>query len=183
MKNRFITSIATVVFALSSAIAAHAVPVQWTLSNAVFDDGGTASGSFVFDAATNDYSNIAISTVAGTSGSAFTYANIPPVFFKNPGQFFGVSATGDLTGAGQLFLNFSGPMTDAGGTLDIVLSSSSQAVCSNADCTFISTPFQRFVSGSIVSSPVSAVPLPAGLALGLTGMAAFGAARRRGRRS
>ena len=37
------------------AASANAAPVTWTLQNWVFDDGGTASGSFDFDASTNTY--------------------------------------------------------------------------------------------------------------------------------
>ena len=31
------------------AAAAHAAPVTWTLTGVTFDDGSTASGSFVYD--------------------------------------------------------------------------------------------------------------------------------------
>lgn len=38
---------------LLASVGAHAVPVQWTVQGAAFDDGGTLTGSFVWDADTH----------------------------------------------------------------------------------------------------------------------------------
>jgi hypothetical protein len=46
--------------------------VKWHLSGVVFSDGGTAQGSFVYDADTAQFSQIAIET---TGSIAFTYTN------------------------------------------------------------------------------------------------------------
>ena len=51
-----------------SAVA-NGVPLIWYLSGVEFTDGGTASGSFTYDADSNTYSNINITTVF-----CFTYA-------------------------------------------------------------------------------------------------------------
>ena len=40
------------------AAAAQAVPVQWSVNGLVRDDGGTVSGSFVYDADTDTYSAV-----------------------------------------------------------------------------------------------------------------------------
>ena len=50
--------------ALMMASGAWGAPVEWTLNNALFDDGATAVGSFFYDANFNEYSNINI-TVFG----------------------------------------------------------------------------------------------------------------------
>jgi hypothetical protein len=52
---------------LVSAIT-NAAPVTWTLNNYVFDDGGTASGSFVMDSVSKE---ITAANIVTTSGSAF----------------------------------------------------------------------------------------------------------------
>ena len=48
-----------------TARPAAAVPIQWTLQNVAFNDGTTASGSFLFDADSSAYSDIAITTSTG----------------------------------------------------------------------------------------------------------------------
>ena len=41
-----------------SSLIAEAVPLRWTLDGVIFRDGGTANGSFVYDADTNIFSDI-----------------------------------------------------------------------------------------------------------------------------
>jgi hypothetical protein len=48
---------ASVVAVLAPMQIAHATPLQWTLDNFTFSDGGTAMGSFIYDADTNTYSS------------------------------------------------------------------------------------------------------------------------------
>jgi len=44
---------------------ASAQPIKWTLNNVIFSDGGTASGSFFYDAETNTVSEVNIVTEGG----------------------------------------------------------------------------------------------------------------------
>src|SRR3954469_3806541 len=46
---------------------AKSTPLVWNLSNAVFNDGGQAYGSFIYDADTDTIGNISITTTAGSS--------------------------------------------------------------------------------------------------------------------
>jgi hypothetical protein len=46
-----LTALFVVIVLLSFSTHAGAIPVNWTLSDVTFDDGGTATGSFTFDAA------------------------------------------------------------------------------------------------------------------------------------
>lgn len=120
------------------AAAAHAAPVTWTLTGVTFDDGSTVSGSFVYDAATNQYSNVAITTTATPNPvvppnvtptpplPGDSYANI----FTCTGCTFAPSATSlrlltqpqtnDQTGLNALRLKFPA-LTDAGGTVTLPL--------------------------------------------------------------
>src|SRR6185436_1870527 len=68
------------VFLLASAACllaspAMAIPVTWTMSGVTFDDGGTASGSFVYDADTDLISTWSLGIVAGSVSAlpSFTY--------------------------------------------------------------------------------------------------------------
>ena len=65
------------------AINAAAKPVTWYLQGVTFLDGGTGSGSFVYDADTNlpfgTYSNISITTTAGTTMTADSFAFFGPL--------------------------------------------------------------------------------------------------------
>ena len=54
-------------------IDAHADPVTWTLDNAVFDDDGTATGSFVYDRDTNTYSDVSITTSPAYPSCGYEY--------------------------------------------------------------------------------------------------------------
>ncbi len=55
------------------AVGAQAVPVTYILQGVTFNDGGTASGSFVYDDATNTYSNVNITTTPGAPPLGATY--------------------------------------------------------------------------------------------------------------
>jgi hypothetical protein len=58
----FVVSIAATIAILSFANSASAVPLTWTLMSARFDDGGSATGSFTYDADTNTYLDFNISS-------------------------------------------------------------------------------------------------------------------------
>jgi hypothetical protein len=61
------------VLALVISSAATATPVQWTLDG-LFDDQGTAFGTFIYDADTNLFSNISIVTTPGTRRNGANYS-------------------------------------------------------------------------------------------------------------
>ena len=124
--------------AAALALSAQAAPVLWTLNGVSFDDGSTASGSFVYDAATNLYSNVNIVTTATPSPvvpphiaptaplTGATYAHV----FTCTSCTFAPSATSlrvltqpqpnDQTGLDALRLQFPA-LTDAGGPVTLPL--------------------------------------------------------------
>lgn len=174
------------------ASAAHAALVQWTLTNVTFVDGGTASGTYVFDAETNTFSRISIATT-GTEG-------VPAASFSNtcdgtncaapsplPAQFifFAPADTSDMTGKQVLALDLQSAMTDAGGTIAInppnvepavtvaLRRKAFSTVCPDAQCP-LPGPMRFIASGDVVGrafvAPAAvATPVPAlapwGLAL------------------
>ena len=138
---------------------AHAEPIEWTLDNIVFDDGGTATGTFVFDAATQTVSDINIQTSAGFVFSGNTYntalgAGSVKIPFTTATNF------GDLTNEFILDLLFIGSgLTDSGGTVAVgetVNGSSVESFCVDALC--INQNPQRYIlpGGSVTTEAITA---------------------------
>jgi len=150
--------------ALCVAFSAQAVPVQWTLHNVTFTDGGTASGSFVYDAATNTYSSVSITTTPGTLVTpGATYHNVcTGVCTGAPSSsdgslFLAVAPGSDLTGTRGLFLSFAAPLTDAAGGHD--LRRGQEATCNDATCSSPEVPARSatggMVEGKVIAAAVS----------------------------
>lgn len=98
---------------LVGSMSAIAMPITWNLQGVTFNDGGTASGSFVYDADTSTYSSINIQT---TGNLSFTYTTNDLLGERS----FGFSAaTGAFVGAGYLQLIAVSDLTDAGGAIAI----------------------------------------------------------------
>ena len=141
----------------------HAVPLNWTLQNAVFDDGTSASGSFFFDADTSTYSNFNIVVQTGLL-TAFTYDN------SNSFILGSVSTTVqflDFTNSRYIRFIFVAPLTNAGGTHALQLHSpptNGSLECDNCTIT------RLFISGSVTASTIPEPTTLALLGLGLFGL-------------
>ena len=158
-------AMAAAVMALAAG-AAQAVPVNWTLDGWAFDDGGMAQGGFTFDADVNAYSGISVVTSGGTISQTFT--------MLDPGSTSDASGFGLGDGFSRSLLAFFGPLTDAGGTVDVL--NYSEFDFGN----FALRSNDTAASPRLIGTPtVGAVPLPAGLPLLLGAFAAFGLTRRR----
>src|SRR4051794_3948399 len=120
------TITALVLVAMGYPAAATAAPLAWTLKNAIFVGGGSASGSFKNDATTNQFSNINISTtVTGAyTAQVFTFGTCcSSMLFDTL-----ASNAADLTGVHYLQIQFDNPLTNAGGTHPFFLSNAYQGV-------------------------------------------------------
>ena len=156
---------------------AQAVPLTW-YAQGTFGDGGTLTGSFVYDANTDSYSNIALVTTAGTDLAGYTYG----VLTNGGALTFGVLQTaGAPVGSHFIQLEFVSALTNAGGTVSLSASNFNfEATCSVAVSCGISFP-GRFISSGSVSTTPSAVPEPATTALVPLVLLALAASRRYGR--
>ncbi len=160
------------------ALPAQAAPLVWTFDNAVFEDGGVATGSFVFDADTGTFSAVSVTTTAGTLNAGASYTD---VLFGDATSAGLVTGGGDLTGTPLLGLAFLPPLTSAGGfvaLIDIFFppASSFEAVCDDAGCA-TATFSRQFDDGARVASPV---PVPAAAWLFGAALGALPLLRRRG---
>lgn len=153
---RLITALIIITAIQSYAPAARAVVVTWTLDGVTFDDGAMATGSFDYDADTNMYSAINLTTTAGVlPGETYTTASV-----ASNATFLELLIITNTF----LQLNFSAPLTNAGGVIGVT----------GQEARLIFGPVRDIVAGSVV-------PVPAALPLFLSGLAVFGFIARRRR--
>lgn len=134
------------------AIAASAKPVTWNLTNVTFMDGGTASGSFVYDASTQTYSAINITTTNGSRRTGVTYhfAQSTPGLGQYDAKFL-TSATNQAGLPGLLLIYPQPGLSDAGGTVQLATGMSLEMTCNSSTCDSFTSP-QRFVTGGSVEA-------------------------------
>jgi hypothetical protein len=137
---RYFTAIAVLLFGFS----AQAAPVTWTLEGVVFDDGGTAFGSFIYDADFNVYSSVNITTTAGTDLAGDTY-QYPNGVFTNPLSLVATSQdVPNLTNVPAIGLFFSDGLTNSGGALSLIGGPSRETLCEDVECNAgLGEPFSR----------------------------------------
>jgi hypothetical protein len=136
----------------------------WTLQGVTFTDGGTASGSFVYDVSTNTYSNINIATTAGSILTGATYQFVNVHTSNASGVGFLTSAALDQTGDSGLALFFSSPLNGSGGTATI-RAISGEGTCGNPTCVTF-TPLRNVNAGNV------SAPEPLSMLFFLSGLAA-----------
>ena len=151
MKMKRVTMAAVAVALVTAAPAiALADPVTWRLSNVTFDDGGTASGSFVFDATTYTYSEINITT----SGGAFTpstYVAVQPAPLSDEISIVAVTGAGAGPGAPVISFLYEDMLTNAGGVVQLA-PVSGEGQCGGPSCAvFSSDPTRAVVSGYVTT--------------------------------
>ena len=152
---------------------ALAIPVEWTLQNVSFEDGGMATGSFVFDkdldkiaALHHGFSHIDITTTDDVGNAVATYRHVVPIFNDGPFILMPNSEVAlfvqngthlDQTGENALLLAFGFGLTNRA-TFNDIFSLSVEGFCGTENCdTFI--PQRDVVVGSIVGVPVPEPPL------------------------
>ncbi len=175
LRTSLIMCCAVLMLGLAAVFApAKAIPVTWTLQDWTFNDGGSASGSFVYDADTNVFSDMFIAT---TNGSARTGAIYGSVINGGDTAISAVPFAGfpSLLSSPNLMVMFAEQLTNAGGLVNVFMGQ--EATCNNAACTNVTGPLRFLEEGAAVS----AVPIPAALPLFLTGLVALVAVSRRKR--
>lgn len=135
---------------------ASAVAATYRLNNVVFNDGGTASGSFDFDVVTGRYTNVNITTTTGTSRTGANYRfvcgqDVPTCNGLPPGTGFALNLTtnaSDQTGLPGFALFFAAGLGSAS-SFDLT-NNGQEATCSNAACTAPVAPSRIVTAGTLV---------------------------------
>ncbi len=174
---------------ISIAPPARAASLTWSVQDAVFEDGGTLTGSFDYDAETRTYSNVNLAVSGGLLDN-FLYQGAPcgvtptagrtclPDRSQSPDQFlievFAQSGYTDSAGVkGWLFLGFLQNLTTTGGTVPIFNSGELWYKPQGSDTHRFGQ--RAIVQGKVVAqTPGTAVPEPmsmVGLALAGAGLA------------
>lgn len=157
-------------------VEASAVPINWVLSGVTLADGGTVSGSFVYDVSTNAFSTVNITTTTGSARTGQVYhfvcgQDVPTCNGVSPsgdGALYLTSTSSNQTGSPALALFFTPSLSNVLGTRTV---SGLEAGCSNATCAAPVAPI-RNVSGGTVSATAlpQATPIPTTWLLVMTGL-------------
>jgi hypothetical protein len=161
---------------------ASAGPVTWSLVNTSFDDGGTASGFFVFNADTNTILNWDLNTMGGSvlgpfryvpdSSSADVFSGVFGLEFWSHQMFPG--CCGFLENR-YLTLGFASPLTNAGGTVNLIPGQLGQF---GGDECLNCNPYRLITAGSVTTS-ATGIPEPGSLCLSVLGYVVLAATRHR----
>ena len=145
--TRFAVAVFGLCVGLVCAPGAFAFPVTWTLSGATFNDGGTATGSFVYDADTNTLSNWSVSVAGGNTGTfpPVTYDTTTAGSYYSPGNATTLGVNLSI-GSRQLRMPGTSALSDAGGTMAINLASPAQGECFNC------SPYRLFTAGNLIGT-------------------------------
>jgi len=157
--------------------AALAIPVKWTLQSVVFTDGGTAFGSFIYDADTNIYSGVDITTTSGTalSGTVYKFTNPTVSGSASIAQFLDADGA-DLTGARFFGLLPADDLSNELISTSINGLDTGEYTCINSTCN-TGPGLRGLGSGYITASSV--VPVPAAAWLFGSALAGLGWLRRK----
>lgn len=139
--EKLIASLALTLVCLTNAFA---IPVTWTLSGVTFDDGGTLSGYFVYDADTSDFSQGTVSTAGGNTAvfGSVTYSASPWSMLVSGHPEDGFYAW--APGFGQYINIIPAGLTDAGGTVPL---STGSWECTNCGA------IRYISSGNVIGTP------------------------------
>jgi hypothetical protein len=170
---------AAFLFASIGVPTAHADAItQWTLSNVVFSDGATITGSFDFDATTDTYSAVAITLNDGSFTYLYGNAN---VLFGSP-TLIQATTTGKLDGSPEVSLEFADSLATTSLTTVPILDTEA-LIGLGGDFTFFKnvtpggTPHayagDDILTSGEITSAVS-TPEPGSLALTLFGLVLLG---------
>jgi hypothetical protein len=180
----------SVLILISLSLTASAGPLLWTLEGVTFAGGGTASGSFDFNADTGLYSNVDITTTTGGGVTGATYLftcgqDVPACTGVVPNSteaLFLTSNAANQSGLPAIAFFFTGiggvppqGLTDLGGTIDISNSSLSvgdvhEALCNDSACDAPAGAFRDSNAGT-VATPEPSSALLVGMTLMLLGFA------------
>ncbi|QIL80948.1 IPTL-CTERM sorting domain-containing protein [Diaphorobacter sp. HDW4A] len=162
MMKKWFGTVLVAACTLGFSAMAQAAPYKWTFTGVTFDDGSTASGSFVADVDTQEITQINISVTAGSAGGPITFrelCNEAPC--QSSGIFVSRQPGSDMTGMSVMFLSLGAALPTNGGTVPVLASIST---CQSLNCqtgsvrngtggTLMGAPY-------VAPAPSTATPVP-----------------------
>jgi len=144
-------------FMLAGFFSIQATPVVWYLNGVTFNDGGSATGSFIYDSDTNTYSSIKVFTTPGTAvtsatslGAGGNYTEQSPGV-NTPTADILVSDPLMTTGVTRgLRLVFAAPLTNGGGSIPLN-AGVTEGICNVGNCLSFGADFRVNATGSVVA--------------------------------
>lgn len=160
-------------FLLCALGTAGAAPILWTLQGFTLNDGGTASGSFIYDADTKAISNLGITTTTGSARVGSTYTTFNPNVTNTANGFQAARSPTFTVRSPGLIFGF-GTLTDAGGTIVPPFISFSEGSYGdiNLNGIVVDSTYRQSTAGFLTTNPSSA-PEPTSLILGSEALRCF----------
>lgn len=149
------------------ALQSYAIPIKWEL-DINLSDGGTVSGSYVYDADSNIFSDISVSAVGGPFPAASSSLTSVLTAYSNSSTLDLVPAIADLTGVQDVYIGLASAMTNVGGVIDI--SFVETYTCDDSTC----DTFTLLYSATSFSGTATATSVPEPATLGLLGLGLIG---------
>jgi hypothetical protein len=174
MQSRKITVLVLVgICGFWSAVSAADEIVEYQLSNGLFDDGGSVSGTFTYDFTSESYTAVDLSTSATTNPAG----NAPQNGFGF--SFFGASYTNPISASTANIDGVDEPNSSGSNRIDLVFSTplSATGVTALKTSSFESQSGEFF--RDLSSGQVAPVPLPPSFVLLVSGVGALLWSRRR----
>ena len=123
LKTRCASLVIVVLGSLVIARSSDATPMRFTLTAVTFNDGATATGSFVFNPTTGNFGNFLLTTTTSVSNTGSTYSSLagtstfylasPDAFifdnFSIDSHYLVFSFSGHITGPGVYALDIGVP--------------------------------------------------------------------------
>jgi IPTL-CTERM motif len=153
MRRMLVLSLCAVTMLGALLGRADAAPVTFTLRGVTFQDGATASGSFDYDANTNTYSNVNITTTGGTilPGATYAFVCTPPCTNNQPTSqlalFLTTTPASDQTNQFGLGLVFAAPLTTVFKAVPLAVGV--EATCTGTTCGALDEPGRVLIAGEV----------------------------------
>jgi hypothetical protein len=137
-----------------ASVLASAAPVTWRLVGVRFADGGTASGSLVYESADQTITSWNVQVQGGGTSTFPPFAYVPntstTLTFQVPNEPVRTLFFSQNNSTRRLRMQPSAPMTDAGGAFSLNVA----LVNSNIEC-FNCSPSRQIVAGSLIAEDAS----------------------------
>ena len=149
----------TIFTSLGLARSSHAVPILFTLTGVTFNDGATATGSFVFNPTTGNFGTFLITTTMSVSNTGSTYSSLAGTstfYLASPDAFIFDNFSID---SHYLVFSFSGHITGPGVyALDIGVPTGPDSFLGSGEFVDMALDYRLVTGGSFTVTSLQGVP-------------------------